>query len=84
MSQLKKQAIIITVGQIQQQTYQCKQLQIKEKHEQQFYYKVMGFIDQYLQSKEYFSNSIKVLKEINICAESKVLNLIEKQTLLQI
>lgn len=48
MSQLKRRATIEIVEQIEQETYQRKQVRIEEKHEQQFYYEVIGFIDQYL------------------------------------
>lgn len=48
MSQLKRRATIEIVEQIEQETYQRKQVQIEEKHEQQFYHEVIGFIDQSL------------------------------------
>lgn len=48
MSQLKRRATIEIVEQIEQEIYQRKQVRIEEKHEQRFYYEVIGFIDQYL------------------------------------
>lgn len=84
MSQLKRLATIEIVEQIQRETYQCEQVQIEEKHEQQIYHDVMGFIDQYLQSKGHVSNGVDVLKEIDMRAESEASDLIERQSLLRI
>lgn len=78
MSQLKRLATIEIVDQIQLETCEREQVQIEEKHAQQFYHEVMGFIDQYLQSKGHVSNGVDVLKEIDTRAKSEASDLIAR------
>lgn len=84
MSQLKRRATFEIVEQIEQETYQREQVRIEEKHEQQFYHEVMGFIDRYLQSQGHVSNGADALTEIDTRAEREVLDLMQKQSLLKI
>lgn len=84
MSQLKRRATIENVEQIEQETYPREQVRIEEKHEQQFYHEVMGFIDQYLQSKGHGGHGVDALKETDTPVESEASELMQKQSLLRI
>lgn len=84
MSQIKRRATFEIVRQIKQEAYQREQVRIEEKHEQQFYHEVIGFIDRYLQSQGHVSNGVGALKEIHTRAESEALDLMQKQSLLKI
>lgn len=80
MSQLKRRATGEILRQIKREAHEREQVRIEEKHEQQFYHEVMGFIDGYLQNQGHASNGVDALKEIDTRAESEALGLVQKQS----